>query len=64
MSKYLWLAVESDKYELPLYVADTARELAEKFDMTKHNVEITAIYGNSGAISGRRFMKVPKEIEE
>ena len=64
MGKYLWLAVEADKYELPLYVADTAKELAEKFDTTKHNVESTAFYGNSGAISGRRFMKVPKEIKE
>ena len=30
MSKYLWLAVETDQYELPLVVADSARELAEK----------------------------------
>ena len=63
-SKYLWVAVEADKYELPLYVADSARELAEKFDTTKHNVEVSAFFGNSGTMSGRRFLKVPKEIEE
>ena len=61
MSKYLWLAVEADKYELPLYVADTARELAEKFGTTKHNVESSAFYGHGGSVSGRRFLKVLKE---
>ena len=28
MKQYLWLKVSNDKYELPLAVADTARELA------------------------------------
>ena len=63
-SKYLWIAVDADKYELPLYVADSARELAEKFGTTKHNVEVSAFFSNNGSISGRKFMKVPKEIEE
>ena len=60
-SKYLWLAVEADKYELPLYVADTAKELAEKFDTTKHNVESSTLYSTSGSMTGRRFLKVLKE---
>ena len=29
-SRYLWLCVEADEYELPLVVADSARELAQK----------------------------------
>ena len=61
MSKYLWLAVEADKYELPLYVADTARELAEKFGTTKHNVESSTFYSTNGSMTGRRFLKVLKE---
>ncbi len=61
MSKYLWLAVEADEYELPLYVADSARELAEKFDTNKLNVECSAFYGHGGAVSGRKFLKVLKE---
>lgn len=28
MDKYLWMAVTPDKYELPIAVADTARELS------------------------------------
>ena len=58
MGKYLWLAVEADKYELPLYVADSARELAEKFGTTKHNVECNVLRGDNGRISGRRFIRV------
>ena len=58
MGKYLWLAVEADKYELPLYVADTAKELAEKFGTTKHNVECNVLRGDNGKISGRRFIRV------
>lgn len=64
-SKYYWIAVETDEYELPLYVADTARELAEKFDTTKHNVECNVYRGDNGRVSGRMFLKVPrKDIEE
>ena len=60
-SKYLWIAVDADEYELPLYVADSARELAEKFGTTKHNVECLVYHGRGGRISGRRFLKVLKE---
>lgn len=34
MSKYLWVAVSSDKYELPLIVKDTSRKLADKLNVT------------------------------
>jgi hypothetical protein len=60
-SKYLWIAVDADEYELPLYVADSARELAEKFGTTKHNVESSTFYSTNGSMTGRRFLKVLKE---
>lgn len=60
-SKYLWIAVEADEYELPLYVADSARELAEKFGTTKHNVECLVYRDRGGLISGRKFLKVLKD---
>ena len=61
MGKYLWLAVDADEYELPLYVADSARELAEKFNMNPHTLECNAWYGHNGRISGRKFVKVLKD---
>ena len=60
-SKYYWIAVEPDEYELPLFVADTARELASKFDTTKHNVECNVLRGDNGRCSGRKFLKIRRE---
>ena len=64
-SKYLWLCVETDKYELPLAVAESSTELARKCGTNKHNVE-AQVYGHwSGKMTGRKFVVVPrKEIEE
>lgn len=58
MGKYLWLLVEADEYELPLIVADTARELAEKCGTTKHNVEAFVHKRSTGKIRGSKYIKV------
>ena len=58
MGKYFWLAVEADEYELPLYVADSARELAEKFGTTKHNVETFVCKQSNGKMKGFKYIKV------
>lgn len=57
--KYLWLAVTPDKYELPLAVADSARELARMFGLSHNTIEVAAFRHNSGVTSGRKFIKVP-----
>ena len=63
-SKYLWLCVDADEYELPIAVADSARELAVKMGTSKSNVENSAWREYNGRCSGRRFLKVPrKEME-
>lgn len=36
--EYVWMVVSNDKYELPVYIADTARELAELVGSTENNV--------------------------
>ena len=56
--KYIWLAVEADEYELPIAVADTAKELGEMLGTTKGNVETNAKTKCSGTISGRKFVKI------
>lgn len=63
-SRYLWLCVEADEYELPLAVADSARELAEKVGTSKTNVENLALHDYNGKTTGRRFVKVPKEEKD
>lgn len=60
MQRYYWLAVEADEYELPLAVADTAKELGDIFGISK-SVVIEAVKNNrSGRISGRKFVKVER----
>lgn len=61
MNKYLWVAVEADKYELPIAVADSARELGEMLGTTKHNVESFVSKNCSGRDSGRRIIRIPNE---
>lgn len=39
----LWLKVTNDKYELPIYVCDTAKELAELC-----GVKTNSLYSNIG----------------
>ena len=65
VSKWIWMAVDADKYELPQAVADSSAELARKCGTNKHNVE-AQVYGHwSGKMTGRKFVVVPrKEIEE
>lgn len=58
MGKYFWMAVEADEYELPLCVADSAKELGIIYGVTAATV-MTLARGNwSGALTGRRFVKV------
>ena len=64
-SKWIWMAVDADEYELPQAVAESSRELARKCGTSKSNVETCAYRGWNGRLNGRRFVKVPREdIEE
>ena len=58
MGKYLWLAVTADEYELPIAVADTARELGEKYGVTADTVITLERVGYSGKKTGRKYIKV------
>lgn len=37
-SRYIWLAVTADKYELPLAVADSGAELAKKLKVSRNTI--------------------------
>lgn len=38
MNKGIWLLVTHDKYELPIMVADTALEMAERLGITETSI--------------------------
>lgn len=52
------MAVTADEYETPLYVADTARELAERFGVTPITVISYTSRYHDGRQNGYRYVKV------
>lgn len=61
MSKYLWLAVTADEYELPLVVADSAEELGAKFGVKANTVISAIIRGYNGRENGYKYVRVKNE---
>lgn len=53
-----WIAVSADEYELPIIVADSSSELAEKLGTTPTSIRVRAHGQKSGAKSGIRIYKV------
>ena len=58
--KYLWMAVTADEYELPLAVADTARELGEIYGLKAKTIVSAEFRKVSGKGLGRKYVKVEK----
>lgn len=60
----MYMAVTTDKYELPLFVADTARELGKHFGVSQNTVYSSISKGLSGKKNGYRFVKVEEGENE
>lgn len=58
MAKYYWLLVEADEYELPLFVADTAKELGDIFGVKKNTIINCVSRNRSGRENGYKYVKV------
>lgn len=58
---HLYMAVTTDKYELPLAVEPYADDLAELFGFTKKSVYEAISKGRSGKKKGVKFVKVQLE---
>lgn len=56
--KYLYMAVDTTRYELPLYVSDSVRELAEKFGVSPQTVSSKICRGNVGRVTGVTFLRI------
>lgn len=54
----LYMAVTPDKLELPLFVAGSARELANKYGVAENAVYSSITRGESGKQRGAKFIKV------
>ena len=61
----LWVAVSHDKYELPLFVARSAAEMAEHFGVTQTNVMSSAYHARVDKVKGyRKFISVDVEFDD
>ena len=55
----VWMAVTADKYELPIVIKDTARELAEYLGLSTETVyKSSRLSGLNGSYSGRKIISV------
>ena len=54
----LYMAVTADKYEFPLIVADTTRELARVMGVTNNAVSTAICRSIPGSLSGVRYVRV------
>lgn len=61
-SKYYYMAVSSDEFELPIFIEDSARELALKLDVSEHTIHTSIHLNKSGKYLGRKIIKVKKKI--
>lgn len=61
MTRYYWMAVTADKFELPIAVECTARELAEKIRLTLSGVNSMEQNKYKGYKSGKRVIKIEQE---
>ncbi len=59
----LYMSVTADKFELPLYVADSAAELALHYHVTKNAVQSSISKAHSGRTRGYKFIRV-EEIDD
>lgn len=64
MKRIIWLKVTTDKYELPLEIADTAIEMAEKCGVTESVVRGSASSYNTGRRQVTPFRSVKVDWDE
>lgn len=60
----LWMAVTSDKYELPIAIADTANELADYLGVTGKAIIQMKAKNQSGRNLGYKIVTIEDEIIE
>ena len=56
------MAVTPDEYEIPLYIAESVKEIRENYNVADSTVRSAISRGHNGVRTGRKYVKV--EIEE
>lgn len=61
MGRYIWMAITKDELELPVAIADTARELAEICGTSEENVRCIASRGERGIYKKPGYLRIKEE---
>ena len=56
--QYVWLLITTDKYELPLAIADTAVELAGMLGVSPHSIVSCYSRFTTGKLKSCKYRKV------
>lgn len=58
MASYFYMAVTADRYELPLYITDTIRDLADNYNISASGVSAAIKNMENGSRRGIKFVRV------
>ena len=58
------MQIEPNETELPMVIADSVNELAEKLKVSPHSISKALYRYNSGKISNCRYRKVTIDLDE
>ena len=64
MKKTIYMQIEPNETELPVVIADSVNELAEKLKVSPHAISKELYRYNSGKISNCRYRKVTIDLDE
>lgn len=62
--RIIWMMVTMDKFELPLVVADTAAELAQKCGTTENCIYSTVSHLDRGDLKTAKFRRVEVDLDD
>lgn len=63
-TRSIWMLVSSDRYELPIYVADTPEELSKLCGATVSTIKTSVSKARHGRIRRCRYVKCEVEADE
>lgn len=55
---YIYMMVSNDKYELPVYIAETAQELADMVGVPKGTIYSSVIKWEKGQVKKAKYIRV------
>ena len=55
---YIYMMVSNDKYQLPICVADSAQELAEKVGVKKGTIYSSVLQWEKGKIKKAKYIRI------